>query len=303
MKLNAFIAIALGVAIVCAAAAISGCSAGGSTPTPTPTPVKTTTDVLEKFDSLKEKVNASGLWFGGAATQLIKGDETAMVYVYKPAGSSDVTDLLAGGYSALYSVFEIKDPLLVGLIDTTQKINDQQYKVDVYAMERPIVELYAEGDITQSELVNKAIFVTPETESLRAADATAKPTAMLPTPTRNYTPPADRQAYVVESLNRTGYTGSLQAGTLTDGSNAVNLLLAMPPGLSNAQKYAELDAAFKACAEAFGDYDRFYVSMVSESGNEYYVVDAGAVPVIDYVNGDISQYDLYNNINLTYYTK
>jgi hypothetical protein len=302
MKVNTFIAILLGVAIVCAAAALSGCT-GGGTPTPTPKPMKTTTDVLEKFDALSAKVNASGLWFGGAATQLIKGDETAMVYLYKPVGASDVTDLLAGGYSVLYAVFETQDPLLVGLIDTTQKINAQQYKVDVYAMERPLVELYTEGNITRSELVRKALYVTPQTESLRTANATAKPATPLPKPTKNYTPPADRQAYVVESLNRTGYKGSLQTGTLTDGSKAVNLLLAMAPGLSNAQKYTELDAAFKACADAFGDYDRYYISMVSEAGNEYYVVDAGATPVVDYINGDISQYELYKNINLTYYTK
>jgi hypothetical protein len=265
--------------------------------------MKTTTDVLEKFAMLKQKVNASGLWFGGAATQVIKGDDTAMVYVYKPVGSTDVTDLLAGGYSALYNVFETQDPLLVGLIDTTQKVSAQQFKVDVYAMERPLVELYTEGNITRSELVNKALFITPQTESLRATSATPKPSKPLPKPTKNYTPPADRQAYAVESLNRTGYSGNMQTGTLTSGEKAVNLLLVMSPGLTNAQKYAELDAAFKVCGEAFGDYDRYYINMVSENGNEYYVVDAGALPVVDYVNGDISQYELYKNINLTYYTK
>ncbi len=292
----------MGVAIVCAATALSGCTGGTPTPTPTAKPMKTTTDVLEKFDQLKQKVNASGLWFGGAATQLVKGDETAMVFAYKPVGASDVTDLLAGGYSALYSVFDTKDPLLVGLIDTTQKVSDQQYKVDVYSMERPLVELYTVGNITRSELVKNALFVTPQTESLRTGNVTAKATP-LPKPSRNYTPPLDRQAYVVENLNRTGYKGSMQAGTLEGGTKVVNLLLAMSPGLSNAQKYAELDAAFKACADAYGDYDRFYISLIAEAGNEYYVVDAGAVPVVDYINGDISQYDLYNNINLTYYTK
>lgn len=302
MKGNTFIAIVLGVAVVMAAATMSGCT-GIGTPTATPTPMKTTTDVLEKFDLLKEKVNASGLWFGGAATQLIKGDETAMVYVYKPVGSSDVTDLLSGGFSALYSIFETQDPLLVGLIDTTQKINAQQYKVDVYAMERPLVELYTEGNITRSELVKKAIFVTPQTESLRTSNVTGKQATPLPKPAKNYTPPADRQAHVVESLNRSNYTGSLQTGALSDGSKAVNLLLAMSPGITNAQKYAEIEAALKVCAEAFGDFDRYYISMVSEAGNEYYVIDASATPVVDYVNGDINQYELYKNINLTYYTK
>jgi hypothetical protein len=303
MKVNTFIVILLGVAIVCAAAALSGCTGGSNAPTPTPKPMKTTTDVLEKFDLLKERVNASGLWFGGAATQQIMGDNIAMVYVYKPVGSSDVTDLLGGGYSALYSVFETEDPLLVGVIDTTQKINAQQYKVDVYAMERPLVELYTEGNITRSELVRKALFVTPQMESLHTSNATGKQATPLPKPTKNYTPPVDRQAYTVESLNKSGYKGGLQTGTLTDGSKAVNLLLAMPAGLSNAEIYKELDSAFKVCAEAFGDYDRFYISLVSEAGDEYYVVDASALPVVDYANGDISQYELYKNINLTYYTK
>ncbi len=300
MRVNIIISVLLGAAIVCA---ISGCTGGGGAPTATPAPMKTTSDALEKIDLLKQKVNASGLAFGGAATQVIKGDETAMVYLYKPAGSGDVTDLLAGGYSALYSVYETQDPLLVGVIDTTQKINAQQYKVDVYAMERPLVELYMAGNITRPELVKKALFVTPQTGSLRATNATPKPAASLPKPSKNYTAPADRQAYAVESLNRTGYNGSLQAGALTDGGKGVSLLLAMPQGMSNADKYKELDAAFKACAEAFGDYDRYYITLASEAGSEYYVVDAGAPPVLAYVNGDISQYELYKNINLTYYTK
>ncbi len=301
MRVNTFIAILLGIAVVCAAAALSGCT--GGTPTPTPVPMKTAADVLEKFDQLKQKVNASGLWFGGAAMQLIKGDETAMVYVYKPVGTGDINDLLAGGYSALYSVFETEDPLLVGLIDTTQKVSAQQYKVDVYSMERPLVELYEEGGITRAELVKKALYVTPQTDSLRQSGASVSTATPLPRPTKNFTPPADRQAYLVESLNRTGYKGGLQTGALTDGSKAVNLVLAMSPGLSNADKYRELDAAFKACAGAYGDFDRYYISMISETGDEYYIVDAGALPVVDYVNGDISQYELYKSINLTYYTK
>ncbi len=301
MKVNIFIAILLGAAVVCAATALSGCT--GGTPTPTPMPAKTAADVLEKFDQLKQKVNASGLWFGGAAMQRIKGDETAMVYVYKPVGAGDVNDLLAGGYSALYSVFEAEDPLLVGLIDTTQKVSAQQYKVDVYSMERPLVELYTEGGITRAELVKKALYVTPQTESLRPSGTNVSTATPLPGPTKNFTPPADRQAYLVESLNRTGYKGGLQTGSLTDGSKAVNLVLAMSPGLSNAEKYRQLDVAFKACAEAYGDFDRYYISMISESGDEYYIVDAGALPVVDYVNGDISQYELYKSINLTYYTK
>jgi len=46
-------------------------------------------------------------------------------------------------------VFQTQDPLLVGLIDTTKKVSDQQYKVDVYALERPLVELYTAGNITR----------------------------------------------------------------------------------------------------------------------------------------------------------
>ena len=174
MKQSTLIAIFAGVVIVCAAALValnfqSLIPSGGSTPASVPPTTKTTTDVLEKFDALKAKVNASGLWFGGAATQLIKGDETAMVYLCRPVGSTDVSDLLAGGYGGLYSIFTTQDPLLVGLIDTTQKVSEQQFKVDVYAMERPMVELYTEGGITRSELVKKALAVTPQTENLRAS--------------------------------------------------------------------------------------------------------------------------------------
>jgi hypothetical protein len=303
MKQRTFIAIALGVAIVVAAAAAAGCT-GGSTPTPTPKPMKTTTDVLEKFDALKAKVNASGFWFGGAATQIVKGDETAMVYLYRPVGSTDSSELLSGGFSALYSVFETQDPLLVGLIDTTQKVSDQQYKVDVYAMERPLVELYMEGNITKSELIDKALYVTPQTENLRTTGVSGTTATPLPKPTKNYTPPADRQAYVVEALNRTSYQPlNLQAGSLPDGGNAVSLAYSIPNGLNNDQKYSAIETGLKLCAEAFGDVDKYYLSLISEKGNEYYVIDASSTPVIDYLDGVINQDQLYRNINLTYYTK
>lgn len=304
MKRSTFIAIILGVAIVVAAAAAAGCTGSPGTPTPTPKPMKTTTDVLEKFDSLKEKVNASGLSFGGAALQLIKGDETAMVYLYKPVGATDITDLLSGGYAAVYSVFDTQDPLMVGAIDTTQKVSAQQYKVDVYALERPLVELYTVGNITKSELVKKALFVTPQTESLRTAGAPNVTATPLPKPTKNFTPPADRQAFVVEALNRTAYKPvNLQTGTMQDGTKAVSLAMSMPTGLDNAGKYEALETGMKVCAEAYGDFDRYYVNIVSEKGNEYYVIDAGATPVLDYQEGSINQDQLYRSINLTYYTK
>jgi hypothetical protein len=266
--------------------------------------MKTTADVLEKFDALKAKVNASGLWFGGAATQIIKGDETAMIYLYKPVGSSDISNLLADGYSALYSTFQDRDPLLVGLIDTTQKINEQQYKVDVYALERPLVELYLNGDIARAEMVKKALYVTPETESLRTSGSPPGQPEQLPKPSKNYTPPADRQAYVTLALNESGYKLlNLQTGMMQDGEKAVSLAYTIPSGLTNGQKYEAIDTGLKACAGAFGDLDRYYLNLISEKGNEYYVIDAASTPVLDYMEGSISQAQLYRNINLTYYTK
>lgn len=303
MKRSIFITILVGAVIVIAAA-LSGCSGSSNAPTPTPKPVKTTTDVLEKFDALKTAVNSSGMWFGGAAVQNIQGDETAMVYLYKPVGATDVSDLLSTGYNALYSIFETEDPLLVGVIDTSQKISANQYKVDVYSLDRPLVELYKEGNITKTEMTKKALFITPQSESIRTMNVTPKPTVALPVKQRNYTAPADRQATLVEFLNKTGYKPiGLQGGTLPDGGKAVNLALAMPAGMSNADKYKEIEAGLQGCAEAFGDYDRYYLTLGSQGGDEYYVIDAGALPVADYTNGDINQDQFYKAINLTYYTK
>jgi hypothetical protein len=307
MKQSTLIALAVGAIIVCAAILLVlnlSPPEPSAAPTPLPPAVKTTADVLEKFDALKAKVNASGHWFGGAATQILKGDETAMVYLYKPVGSSDMSGLLADGYSALYSTFEDRDPLLVGLIDTTQKISEQQYKVDVYALERPFVELYASGDIAKAELVKKALYVTPETESLRASGSQPRQPEQLPKPSKNYTPPADRQAYVTLALNESGYRLlNLQTGVMQDGEKAVSLAYMIPSGLTNGQKYEAIDAGLKACAGAFGDLDRYYLNLISEKGNEYYVIDAASTPVLDYMEGSISQAQLYRNINLTYYTK
>jgi len=309
MKQSTLIAIVLGVVIICAAVLValnynSLMPHGGASATALPPAVKTSSDVLEKFDLLKSKVNASGMWFGGAAVQNIKGDETAMVYLYKPTDASDISSLMAGGFSALYDVFQTEDPLLVGLIDTTQKVSAQQYKVDVYSMERPTVELYIEGNIAPAELVNKALIITPQSQSLRGNNTTAKQATVLPKPAGNYTPPADRQAFVVEALNRTNYKYvNLQTGAMQDGGKAVSLAYSIPGGLNNAQKYDAIETGLKLCAEAFGDYDKYYVNLVTDQGNEYYVIDAGSVPVIDYVDGTITQDQLYKNINMTYYTK
>jgi len=278
---------------------------GKNTATAVPTTAKTASDVLEKFDALKAKVNASGMWFGGAAIQNAMGDESAMVYIYRPTGSSDISGLISGGFSALYTVFQTEDPLLVGLIDTTQKVSASQYKVDVYSMGRPMVEMYMEGNIAPSELVKKAIIITPQSQSVRGNNTTPSGKAtVLPTPAKNFTPPADRQAYVVESLNRTSYKPiSLQTGAMQDGGKAVSLAYSIPASLTDAQRYDAIETGLKLCAAAFGDYDRYYISLISEQGNEYYVVDAGSTAALDYDQGLISQDQLYRSINLTYYTK
>jgi hypothetical protein len=310
MKQSTLIAIVLGVVIVGAVALAAlnlnllAPGGGNATPTASPPAVKAASDVLEKFDQLKTKVNASGMWFGGAAVQNLMGDETAMVYIYKPVGSSDDAGLLTKGFTAVYDVFQSQDPLLVGLIDTTQKVSDQQYKVDVYALERPLVELYSAGNLAPSEVVKKALIITPESTSLRANNTSAKKAAELPRPGGNFTPPADRQAYVVESLNRTIYKPiSMQVGSMADGGKAVSLAYSIPGALDNAQKYDAIETGLKLCAAAFGDYDRYYLSLISDKGNEYYVIDAGAIPALDYVEGSITQDQLYRNINMTYYTK
>jgi hypothetical protein len=64
-----------------------------------------------------------------------------------------------------------------------------------------------------------------------------------------------------------------------------------------------MEAIFKACAGAYGDYDRYAITLAPASGSEYYIIDTSAYPVLDYLNGDISQWKLFNRINMTYYTK
>jgi hypothetical protein len=310
MKQNTFIVIVIGLVVVCAVV-VAALNLQSLLPSSDNTAGQTNAnilpakaDVLEKFDALKAKVNASGMWFGGAGLQNIKSDQTALVYIYKDS-SVDPSEQLGAGFSALYSTFETEDPLLVGLVDTGEKLTAEQYKVDVYSLERPFVELYVEGNTTRTELMKKAIYVTPQSESIRPNNSTAKPSvSALPQRTRNFTPPADRQAYVTDYMNNTSYKPmSLQAGTATDGEKMVSLALLLPDSPTNAVKYDGIETALKACTEAYGDYDRYLITLTPSDGSQYVVADAAALPAYDYLSGDISQYELYNNMNLTYYTK
>jgi hypothetical protein len=309
MKRNTFITIVIGLIVVCAVAVVilnmkSLLPSGSDTTVPiiANTPVKA--DVLEKFDALKAKVNASGMWFGGAAQQNMKGVETAMVYLYKQQGV-DQQDQLAVGFNSLYTVFQTENPLLVGLVDTSQKLNSQQYKVDVYSMDRPLVALFVEGDVTKTEMLKKAIYVTPDNANDLVNNSSEKPSASpLPDRPRNFTPPADRQKYLTDYMNQTSYEPvSVQAGSATDGEKVVNLVLMLPANSTDAVKYDEIDTGLKACAGAYGDYDRYFITLAPQTGSEYLVADAGTTPVFDYISGDVSQYQLYYNMNLTYYTR
>lgn len=309
MKRNTFIAIIIGLVVVCAVAVValnmnSLLPSGSSATAPSTASGPTKADVLENFDTLKAKVNASGMWFGGASLQNMKGVETAMVYLYKQSGIEQ-QDQLAVGFNALYSTFQTEDPLLVGLVDTSQKLNAQQYKVDVYSLDRPLVALYAEGNVTKTEMLNKAIYVTPDNQDAIVGNTTEKPSASpLPSRPRNFTPPADRQKYLTDYMNGTSYKPvSVQAGSASDGEKVVNLILELPANSTNAAKYDEIDAGFRACIGAYGDYDRYFITLAPQAGSEYLVADAASTSVFDYVDGDISQYQLYNNLNLTYYTR
>ncbi|HEY3421924.1 MAG TPA: hypothetical protein VGK13_02115 [Methanocellaceae archaeon] len=309
MKRNTFIAIVIGLVVVCAVAVValnmkSLLPPGSNTAAPPTTSGQTKADVLEKFDALKTKVNASGMWFGGASRQNVKGIETAMVYLYEQSGVEQ-QEQLAVGFNALYSVFEMEDPLLVGLVDTSQRLNSQQYKVDVYSLNRPLIELFVEGDVTKAEMLNKAIYVTPDNANTLINNSTEKPSASpLPNRPRNFTPPADRQKYLTDYMNETSYKPvSVQAGSATDGEKVVNLVLRLPANSTDALKYDELDTGMKACSGAYGDYDRYFITLAPQAGSEYLVTDVAATPVFDYLGGDISQYQLYENMNLTYYTR
>ncbi|MGA9139951.1 MAG: hypothetical protein WBZ29_06980 [Methanocella sp.] len=317
MKWNTIIIVVLGLIVVAAAAlAILNLSSQPAVPgdntargSPTPIPPPTRSSVLEMFDTVKQKINASGYGYGGAAVQIIEGDETAMVYVYKPASQTDISGALAAGFNALYSVFDNKDPLLVGVVDTTQKISDQQFKVDVYALERPVIEAFLAGNMTGGELAKKALYVTPETASLRTGNNTSVKKAVNMNYNRsgNYTPPSDRTKAFTAALNLSGYSQplSLQAGAMSDGQQAVNIVMPLKQGATDAETYSEIESVLKACAQCYGDYDRYMISMLpnQETITDYYYIDASAPPVLAFANGDINQYQLYNALNMTYYTK
>lgn len=317
MKWNAIIIIVLGLVIIGAVALIalnlpsSGPVSGpgnvtAASPTPVPKPVKA--DVLEKFGLMKEKVNASGFGYGGGSVQLIDGEEVGMVYIYKPYGAKDLADLLATGFTVVSEAFGSKDPLLVGVVDTSTKINAQTFKVDIYALERAVVEEHLRGGLTRAELAALALLVTPETTSLHRNNTTlvkrSIDTAYNPV---NYTPPPDRLAYFLESLNQSGYNRpmNMQTGPLATGERAVSVVMPLKRDADDVDKYREIEAVLKACAGSYGDFDKFMISLLptQEEVTDYYYVDASSGPVLAYYNGDISQYDLYNAINLTYYTK
>ncbi len=287
----------------------AGPDAGGAIKaTPTPVPPPTRTDVLDKFGLLREKINASGLSYGGAAIQLIDGEATAMVYMYKPVGMSDISGMLSTGFDALYSTFENRDPLLVGIVDTTQKISAQQFKVDIYALERSAVADYLYGNMTAQELTKKSLMVTPETASLHPDNATVRKTVNVNyNRSGNYTPPANRTMIFDDYLQQGGYQNpaGFQAGAMSDGTKAVSVTMPLKTGATVAERYAEIETVLKACAAGYGDYDRYMLSLIpSEEGvYDYYSVDASAPPVLAFASGDISQDQLYKAINMTYYTK
>lgn len=324
MKRNAIIAIVIGVILIGASvfAALNmlapGPAGSGNTTAPAASPqpnvtqpVKTPTkaDVLEKFSLMKDRVTGAGHNFGGGATQMIMGEETAMVYIYKKYGQNDVSDLLAAGFSSVYEVFDTKDPLMVGIVDTSQMLNEQTFKVDIYALERVMVDQYLKGDVTKTELMQKALLVTPETESLHPNNSSIKVREDIYTGydrTGDFEEPASRTQFFVETLNQSGYLRpiSLQEGVVGE-DKVVSVVMALKRNATEEDNYNEIEAALRACAGSYGDYDKYYISLIppAEGFSDYYSVDARSAPVLDYFDGKIDQYQLYNAINLTYYTK
>lgn len=268
--------------------------------------IPTKANALEKFDELKKKINQSGCYYAGSALQAIEGDETAMVYIYKPEDNRDNTDMLATGFTGLAEVFSDKDPLLVGLVDTKEKLNSQQFKVDIYSMEKSDIDAYIQGGMTKTEFAAAAMLVTPETPSLRKSgkkmsiDTNVTPSPDAPV---NFTAPPDRRTYFVEYMNRSGYKPiSLTTGAMQTGGQLVSLVMQMEDN-STAAKYKLVDTSLKALAESYGDHDRFMITILPKQGDDYYFVDASRKPLMAYTNGDINEWQLYNAINLTYYTR
>jgi hypothetical protein len=318
MKWNSIIIGVLGLIVVAAAALAflqmssqnqAGPDVGGAVKaTATPVPPPTRTDVLDKFGLLREKINASGFSYGGAAIQLIDGEATALVYMYKPVGLSDISGMLSTGFDSLYATFGDRDPLLVGIVDTTQKISAQQFKVDIYALERSAVADFLYGNMTAQELTKKAIIVTPQTTSLHPDNATVRKTVNVNyNRSGNYTPPANRTMIFDDYLQQGGYSNpaGFQAGAMSDGTKAVSVTMPLKTGATVAERYAEIETVLKACAAGYGDYDRYMLSLIpsQEGVYDYYSVDASAPPVLAFANGAISQDQLYKAINMTYYTK
>ncbi|HEY3272445.1 MAG TPA: hypothetical protein VGJ92_01710 [Methanocella sp.] len=319
MKWNSILIAVLGLIVVAAAALAfiqmssqdqagtgdSGAVRASATPVPPPT----RSDVLDRFSVLREKINASGQSYGGAAIQLIDSEDVAMVYIYKPVGLSDIAGLLVSGFDALYTTFDTRDPLLVGVVDTTQKISAQQFKVDIYALERSVVAGYKGGNMTAQELMKKALYVTPETTSLHPGNNTTvkKSVSLNYNRPGNYTPPSNRTMIFNDYLQQGGYANpaGFQAGAMSDGTQAVSVTMPLKTGATTVERYAEIETVLKACAAGYGDYDRYLISLIptQEGIYDYYSVDASAAPAIAFANGDISQYQLYKAINMTYYTK
>jgi hypothetical protein len=181
--------------------------------------------------------------------------------------------------------------------------------VDIYALERSVVAEYLSGNMTSQEMAGKSLPVTPETMSLHPGkNSTIRKSVNVGyNHSGNYTPPSNRTMIFDDYLEQSGYSAPVgfQAGAMSDGSKAVSVTMPMKTDATDADKYAEIDAALKACASAYGDYDRYLIMLApsQEGVYDYYSVDAAAPPAIAFANGDISQYQLYNAINLTYYTK
>ena len=323
MKWNAIITIVFGLIIIGAIALVAlnlmsagptagpGAGPGNVTVTtsPTPKPLPTKADVLQKFNLMKDKINSSGESFGGGSVQVVDGDEVAMVYIYKPAGTTDVSALLANGFKTVYSTFGARDPLLVGIVDTTVKLSNQMFKVDIYALERPVVESFMNGNITSIELAKQALLVTPQTQSLRANNSSKKSMSvdLGYNNAGSFTPPADRLGTFQESLNQSGYNKplSLQAGADSNGQKLVSVAMALKTDADYQDIYQEIEAVFRACALGYGDFDRYLISLMppGQNVNEYYYVDTPPGPALAYADGAINEYQLFNAINLTYYTK
>ncbi len=175
MKTKTLITIVLGVAIVVAAAAMVGMHNRRQyyAYAPPRRPLKTTTDVLEKFDALKDESQRVGRLVRGSrhADHKRRRDRHGISYTCHSRRARPRTWFRQG--IRRYIPPLIRRTRCSWASSTLPKRSTtQQYKVDVYALERPLVELYADGSITKSELLKKALLVTPETQDLRTTNVT-----------------------------------------------------------------------------------------------------------------------------------